>query len=117
MKSKIELYLAIVLLLAVFILSASFAIAPDKLTQALAQDNGDNGDIYALSRRGDTLDFKSMALESAKTYLTDEYNNKLMPSRPPGDLESFESLYPDNIIGDEDTRYQCYDTVYYHGPQ
>jgi V8-like Glu-specific endopeptidase len=101
-----------ILLLAIFILSALFAIAPENTTQALAQDNSDNGDIYAISSRGDLLDFKSIAIESAKTYLTDEYNNKVMPSRPPGEVDAFETSLPDIVIG-EDTRYQVYDTTYY----
>lgn len=102
MKSKLQLYLTILLLLAVFILSVSFAIAPENITRVLAQDSSDTGDFYAVSSRGDTLDFKSMAIESAKTYLTDEYNNKLMPSRPPGEVEAFEILPPDGVIGNQD---------------
>jgi hypothetical protein len=102
MKSKIKLYLTILLLLAVFILSVSFAIAPENITRVLAQDSSDTGDVYAVSSRGDIMDFKSIAIESAKTYLTDEYNNKMMPSRPPGEVEAFEALLPDNIIGDEE---------------
>ena len=43
-----------------------------------------------------------MALEISETYLTDEYNNKTMPSRPPGEVEAFEALLPDVIIGDEE---------------
>lgn len=87
MKSIMKFCLTIVLLLAAFIL-------------LLAQDNDHNGDIYAISSRGDILDFKSMAIESSKTYLTDEYNNKMMPSRPPGEVEAFEALLPNTIIGD-----------------
>jgi len=90
-----------ILLLAIFILSALFAIAPENTTQALAQDNSDNGDIYAISSRGDLLDFKSIAIESAKTYLTDEYNNKVMPSRPPGEVAAFETLLLNGSIADE----------------
>jgi len=86
-KLKIKLSLIIVLLLAAFIL-------------LLAQDNDHNGDIYAISNRGDILDFKSMAIESSKTFLPDEYNNKMMPSRPPGEVEAFEALLPNAIIGD-----------------
>ena len=113
MKSKFQLYLVVILLFAVFILSVSLVIDLENITKGIAQDSRNSGDIYAVSSRGDILDFKSIAVESAKTYMTDEYNNKMMPSRPPGEVEAFESLYPDNIIGDEDTRYQVYDTTYY----
>jgi V8-like Glu-specific endopeptidase len=112
MKSKVQLHLTILLFLAVLILSVSLAIAPENISRVLAQDSSDTGDVYAISSRGDILDFKSMALESAKTYLTEEYNSKMMPSRPPGEVEAFETLLPDDIIG-EDTRYQVYDTTYY----
>ena len=112
MKSKIKLYLTILLLLAVFILSVSFVIDLENITKVIAQDSRDTGDIYAVSSRGDILDFKSMALEISKTYLTEEYNNKMMPSRPPGEVEAFEAWLPENIIS-EDIHYQVYDTTYY----
>ena len=53
-----------------------------------------------------------MALEISKTYLTEEYNNKLMPSRPPGEVEASEAWLPENIIS-EDIHYQVYDTTNY----
>ena len=102
MKSKIKLSLTVLLLFAVFILSVSFVIDLENITKVIAQDSRDTGDIYAVSSRGDIMDFKSMALEISETYLTDEYNNKMMPSRPPGEVEAFEALLPDVIIGDED---------------
>jgi hypothetical protein len=102
MQSKIKLYLTILLLLAVFILSVSLVIDLENITRVLAQDGSDSGYIYAVSSRGDIMDFKSMALEISETYLTDEYNNKMMPSRQPGEVEAFETLLPDVIIGDED---------------
>ena len=102
MKSKIQVDLIILLLLAVLILSVSFVIDLENTTKGIAQNSRDAGDIYAVSSQGDILDFKSMALEISKTYLTEEYNNKMMPSRPPGEVEAFETLLSDVIIGDED---------------
>ena len=99
MKPKIKLYLTILLLLAVFILSVSFVIDLENITKVIAQDSRDSGDIYAVSSRGDIMDFKSMALEISKTYLTEEYNNKMMPSRPPGEVEAFETLLRDGVSG------------------
>jgi len=112
MKSKIQVDLIILLLLAVLILSVSFVIDLENTTKGIAQDSRDAGDIYAVSNRGDILDFKSMALEISKTYLTEEYNNKMMPSRPPGEVEALEAWLPENIIS-EDIHYQVYDTTYY----
>ena len=90
------------LLLAVFILSVSFVIDLENITKVIAQDSRDSGDIYAVSSRGDILDFKSMALEISETYLTDEYNNKMMPSMPPGEVEAFGVMLPNAIIGNEE---------------
>ena len=102
MKPKIKLYLTMLLLFAIFVLSVSFVIDLENITRLIAQDSRAIGDIYAVSSRGNIMDFKSIAAERANTYLTDEYNDKLMPGRPPGEVEAFETLLRDGVSGNRD---------------